>query len=55
MDPIAIILTIAACIGGLIILWIIAAVVLASFAAHQFRKLDEAEARRPGIRRPGIR
>lgn len=51
MDPIAIILTIAACIGGLILLYVIVAVILFAIAAKQAKKTFDAfdyDSDRPG-------
>jgi len=46
MDPIAIILTIAACIGGLFLLYVIVAVIAISIAARKTRKaLDDFDAK----------
>jgi uncharacterized membrane protein len=42
MDPIAIILTIAACIGGLVLLYLIAALVMFKIASKQAKKTFEA-------------
>jgi hypothetical protein len=50
MDPIAIILTIAACLGGLVILYIIGALIMFAFAVHQAKKLDDGF--QSGIHRP---
>lgn len=41
MDPIQIILTIAACIGGLLLLWRIIAIALFSIAARRAEKFVE--------------
>jgi len=42
MDPIAIILTIAACIGGLILLYFIIALIIFSIGAKQAKKTLDA-------------
>jgi hypothetical protein len=52
MDPIAIILTIAACIGGLFLLYFIVAVIVISIAARKAKKtldsFDDDFFNRPG-------
>ena len=43
MDPIAIILTIAACIGGLILLYFIIAVIVMAIGAKQAKKFIQED------------
>lgn len=54
MDPIAIILTIAACIGGLILLYFIIALIVLAIGAKQAKKtfdaFDDDFFNRPGSR-----